>query len=60
MTRQDNKALMPDFPPKVWTRFRNDVFVVWTHDTAKSTAFLHYLNSINETGKNSIHHTNCR
>ena len=42
---------MFDFPPKVWTRFRNDVFVVSTHDTAKLTSFLDYLNSISDTGK---------
>ena len=51
MTGHDSKALMYDFPPKVWKRFRDDVFVVWTHDTAKLASFLDYLNNIDETGK---------
>ena len=51
MTGHDSKALMYDLPPKVWKRFRDDVFVVWTHDTAKLASFLDYLNNIDETGK---------
>ena len=51
MAGHDSKALMYDFPPKVWKRFRDDVFVVWTHDTAKLPSFLDYLNNIDETGK---------
>ena len=46
-----SKALMYDFPPKVWKRFRDDVFVVWTHDTAKLPSFLDCLNTIDGTGK---------
>ena len=42
---------MYDFSPKVWKRFRDDVFVVWTQDTAKLPSFLDYLNNIDETGK---------
>ena len=49
MEGYDNKALMYDFPPKMWKRFRDDVFVVWTHDTAKLPSFLDYLNNIDET-----------
>ena len=51
MAGHDSKDLMYDFPPKVWKRFRDDVFVVWTHDTAKLPSFLDYLNNIDETGK---------
>ena len=51
MAGHDSKALMCDYPPKVWKGFRNDVFVVWTHDTAKLPSFLDYLNNINDTGK---------
>ena len=51
MAGHDSRALMYDFPPKVWKRFRDDVFVVWTHDTAKLLSFLDYLNNIDETGK---------
>ena len=47
----DSKVLMYDFPPKVWKRFRDDVFVVWTHNTAKLPSFLDYLNNIDEIGK---------
>ena len=51
MAGHDSKDLMYDFPPKVWKRFRDDVFVVWTHGTAKLLSFLDYLNNIDETGK---------
>ena len=51
MAGHDSKALMYDFPPKVWKRFRDDVFVVWTHDTAKLPSFLDYLNNIDGTGE---------
>ena len=46
-----SKALMYDFLPKVWKRFRDDVFVVWTHDTTKLPSFLDYLNNIDATRK---------
>ena len=42
---------MYDLLPKVWKRFRDDVLVVWTHETAKFPSFLHYLSNIDETGK---------
>ena len=51
MVRHDSKALMYDFLPKVWKRFRDDVFVVWTHDTTKLPSFLDYLNNIDDTRK---------
>ena len=51
MAGHDSKALMCDFPLKVWKRFRDNVFVVWTHDTAKLPSFLDYLNNIDGTGK---------
>ena len=51
MAGHDSKDLMYDFPPKVWKRFRDDVFVLWTHGTAKLLSFLDYLNNIDETGK---------
>ena len=46
-----SKPLMYDFPPKVRKRFRDDVFVIWIHHTAKLSSFLDYLNNIDETGK---------
>ena len=51
MAGHDSKVLMYDFHPKMWKRFRHDVFVVWTHDIAKLPSFLDYPNNIDETGK---------
>ena len=51
MAGHDSKVLIYDFPPKVWKRFRGDVFVIWTHDITELTSFLDYLNNIDETGK---------
>ena len=51
MAGHDSKALMYDFPPKVWKRFRDDVFAVWTHDTAKLPSFLDYPDNIDDAGK---------
>ena len=51
MAGYNSKALMCDFPPKVWKRFRDDVFFVWTHDTAKLPSFIDYLNNMDETEK---------
>ena len=51
MAGHNSKALMYDFPPKVWKIFRDDVFFVWTHDTAKLPSFIGYLNNIDETEK---------
>ena len=42
---------MYDFPPRVWKRSRDDVFVVWTLDTAKLPSFLDYLNNAEDTRK---------
>ena len=35
MAGHGSKALIYDFPPKEWKRVRDDLFVVWTHGTAK-------------------------
>ena len=51
MGGHESKALMYDFPPKVWKRFRDSVFIVWTHDTAKLPSLLDYLNNIDDTRK---------
>ena len=40
IARHGSKALIYDFPPKVGKRFRDDAFVVWTHNTAKIPSFL--------------------
>ena len=47
----DSKALAFDLSPTTWKRFRDDVFVVWTHGPASVSLFLEYLNKIDKTGK---------
>ena len=47
----DSKALAFDLSPTTWKRFRDDVFVVWTHGPASVSLFLEYLNNIDKTGK---------
>ena len=37
--------------PSVWKRFRDYIFVLWEHGTASLFSFLHYLNTIDKTGK---------
>ena len=46
-----SKALAFDLSPTTWKRFRDDVFVVWTHGPASVSLFLEYLNNIDKTGK---------
>ena len=46
-----SKALAFDLSPTTWKRFRDDVFVVWTHGPASVSLFLEYLNKIDKTGK---------
>ena len=45
------KALAFDLSPTMRKRFRDDVFVVWTHGHASVSLFLEYLNNIDKTGK---------
>ena len=47
----DSKALAFDLSPTTWKRFRDDVFVVWTHGPASVSLFLEYLNKIDKSGK---------
>ena len=47
----DSKALAFDLSPTTWKRFRDDVFVVWTHGPASVSLFLEYLNNIDKMGK---------
>ena len=51
MAGHGSKNLVYDFPPKVWKRFRNTAYVVWTHDTAILASFLDYLNNIDDNEK---------
>ena len=50
MARHDIKALIYEFPPKVWKIFRNDVFL-FGHTTAKLPSLLDCLNKIDDTKK---------
>ena len=45
----DSKALAFDLSPTTWKRFRDDVFVVWTHGPASVSLFLECLNKIDKT-----------
>ena len=47
----DSKALAFDLSPTTLKKFRDDVFVVWTHGPASVSLFLEYLNKIDKTGK---------
>ena len=51
MAGHDSKALQFDFPPNVWKKFKDDVFVAWTQDTTKLLSFLDYLDNIDDIRK---------
>ena len=54
MASYDSKALAFDLSPTTWKRFRDDVFLVWSHGPASVFLFLEYLNKIDKTGKNQF------
>ncbi|XP_072395251.1 uncharacterized protein [Diabrotica undecimpunctata] len=35
-----------EYKPKLWLRYVDDTFIIWTHGVDKLTAFLEYINSI--------------
>ena len=37
--------------PRIWWRFTDDVFIVWTHGKEKLEEFLNYINQVHETIK---------
>ena len=47
----DNCALAHNCSPTTWKRFRDDIFVVWTYDSAALNLFINYLNNFDDTGK---------
>ena len=47
----DNRALAYNCGHTAWKRFRNDVSVVWTHDSAALNFFLDRLNNLDDNGK---------
>ena len=46
-----SKDLAFDLRPTTKKRFRDEVFVVWTHGHTAVSLFLEYLNNIDKTGK---------
>ena len=47
----DNRDIVYNCSPTTWKRFRDDVFVVWTHGCAALNLFLDYLNNLDNAGK---------
>ena len=37
--------------PKIWKRFRDDIFTLWEHGLASLPTFLEHLNTMDKTGK---------
>ena len=60
MAGHGSKNVVYDFPPKVWKRFRNTAYVVWTHDTANLASFLDYLNNIDDNEKLNLATQTCK
>ena len=46
-------SLANDFhpKPKIWKRFRDDIFTLWEHGLASLPTFLEHLNTMDKTGK---------
>ena len=51
MAKYDSLANKFHLRPRVWKRFRDDIFVLWEHGIASLPLFLSYLNSMDKTGK---------
>ena len=51
ITKYDFLANKFNLRPKVWKRFRDDLFVLWGYGTASLLLFLRYLNSMDKAGK---------
>ena len=47
----NNRALAYNCSPATWKRFREYVFVAWTHGSAALNLSLDYLNNLDDTGK---------
>ena len=52
----DKEALEYYLSPTTWKRFRDDVFVLWPHSRESLVLFLEYINTLDPTEKNKIHH----
>ena len=51
MAKYDSLASKFNLRPRIWKRFRDDIFVLWEHGIACLPLFLEYLNSIDKTDK---------
>ena len=51
MAKYDSLANKYHLRPRIWKRFRDDVFTVWEHGIDTLSSFLDYLNTMDKTGK---------
>ena len=51
MANYDVLANQFHLKPKIWKRFRNNIFTLWEHDVDTLPSFLDYLNGMDTTGK---------
>ena len=51
MAKYDSLANDFHLKPKIWKRFRDDIFTLWEHDLASLPTFLEHLNKMDKTGK---------
>ena len=51
MAKYDSLANELHLKPKIWKRFRDDIFTLWEHGTDTLPSFLDYLNGMDTTGK---------
>ena len=51
MAKYDSLANEFHLKPKIWKRFRDDIFTLWEHGIDTLPSFLDYFNSIDTTGK---------
>ena len=42
---------VPSKSPLVWWRFRDDIFLLWTHTLIELNRFVNYMNNLDDTGK---------
>ena len=51
MAKYDFLANEFHLKPKIWKRFRDDIFTLWEHCVDTLPSFLDYLNGMDTTGK---------
>ena len=51
MAKYDSLANEFHLKPKIWKRFRDDIFTLWEHGLDTLPSFLEHLNSMDKTGK---------